>query len=190
MRGKRDNHFVSQVRWASLCERPSCIPVQKPSQVRGAKAAGLRYERLFAKQFPQSLHGQWFEYEDRDGHGYCQPDLIVSLLPKCIIVFEVKYTLTPEAYLQLTQLYLPVVQAAMSAPVIGCIVVRNLASSIASGFFVTADLDAAIEKAMFEIPVLHWIGQSVVRHPHHLKFKPQDSAFQSRFPARHQDVTI
>lgn len=181
MRGKRDNRFVSGVRWASLCERPSCIPA--PVSQKGAKAAGLRYERLFAKQFPQALHGQWFEYEDRYGRGYCQTDLIESLLPECIIVFEVKYTLTREAFLQLQELYLPIVQAAMNAPVIGIVVARNL---IETDIEIAATLDYAVAVALTSpgyIPILHWVGQ-FVRQTHPLKIKEQVQPFQMRFPAR------
>lgn len=180
---KRDRNFVEGVKWAALIERPSCIPL--PRSQKGAKAAGLRYERLFAKQFPQALHGQWFEYEDKFGHGYCQPDLIVSLLPKCLVVFEVKYTLTLEAFLQLNHLYLPVVQAAMNAPVIGIVVARNLTETDVE---VAATLDYAIAVALTSpghIPVLHWVGQSVACQTHILHCKPTDPV-QFASPARNR----
>lgn len=177
---------VVGVKWASIVERPDSIPLPKPSQIRGAKAAGLRYERLFARQFPQSLHGQWFEYEDRSGHGYCQPDLIVSFLPRCLMVFEVKYTLNAEAFLQLNDLYLPVVKVAMNAPVFGCVVARNL---VPSSGMVVSDLGDAVSWAIKngDVPVLHWVGQNVcATHPLKIKFPPPD--WQMAFPRRYRDL--
>lgn len=180
MRRKTDAYRSAEaVRWASLIERPNCIPMSKH---RGAKAAGLRYERAFAKQFPQSLHGQWFEYEDKHGLAYCQPDLIVSLLPICLIVFEVKYTLTDEAFHQLNHLYLPVVQAAMEAPVFGVAVCKNLVP-IRTRFTTTSSFEDAVNQSKAgSAVVLHWVGQSM-SHTHPLTRKPKPP-FQMQFPQR------
>lgn len=177
MKSPSDVRLVSGVKWASLCDRPSCIPA--PRSQKGAKGAGLRYERLFAKQFPTALHGQWFEYMDREGRGFCQPDLIASFLPTCLVVFEVKYTLCDEAFLQLNNLYLPVVRAAMAAPVVGIVVARNLTRT-------SAAVVASVEDAMRQddIPVLHWVGQNVCKYrTHPLKCKPMVE-HQFAYPAR------
>src|SRR5215469_252521 len=183
-----NKRVISKIRWASLCDRPDCIPLARP---KGAKAAGLRYERLFAKQFPEALHGQWFEYEDANGHGYCQPDVILSLLPRCLVVFESKYTLTAEAFAQLEGLYLPVVRAAFKAPAVGVVVTRNLVpvgervkgvweriKGVGEG---VSTLEEAIRQAQsgFGIPVLHWVGQNFRSNPLHNK---PSLPFQIKYP--------
>lgn len=180
MRQRPSHHTITNLTSASLIERPECIPL--PSHPRGARAAGLRYERLFAKQFPQALHGPWFSYEDKSGFGYCQPDLILSLLPKCLVVFEVKYTLTDDAFFQLRDLYLPVVKKAMAATCVGVVVAKNLIPNLS---VVTPRLEdavsAAIKRGDEGIPVLHWVGQQIRTHPLLDKGYPP---FQLKYPAR------
>src|SRR6516162_4935511 len=115
---------IEGLKWAHPLEsKPDIIPTSRP---RGAKAAGLRFERAFAKQLPSALHGQWFEFEDLHGHGSCQTDIIYSLLPLYLVVIEIKYTLVPGAHSKLLNLYLPVVSLALSRPSVGVVAVKNL----------------------------------------------------------------
>src|SRR5215475_908738 len=107
---------AANILWARPIKRPSFIPQSHP---RGAKAAGLRYERRFAK-FLEPLgcvHSQWFEFEDQSGIRYCQTDIIYPVSRRLFAVLEVKYTLTDRAYDQLLDLYGPVVEAAYATPV-------------------------------------------------------------------------
>lgn len=113
---------------ASRCQRPACIPVGRP---RGAKAAGLRYERALAAALPQAEHGAWFEYRDANGPGYCQPDLLLHL-PSITVVLEIKYTWTDKAYDQIEKLYLPVLQIALGKPVIGMQICKKLVPQAAA----------------------------------------------------------
>lgn len=141
-----------------LKERPSCIPLARP---RGAKAAGLRYERQLAKHLPESAHGVWFEYCDDYGRGYCQPDLLFSFLPNFIAILEVKYTLVLDAFAKLNDLYIPIISHAMKAPACGVIVVRNLTPGIQDVCHDLAEA-AAISYETSYPTILHWRGQPLL----------------------------
>ena len=55
------------------------------------------------------IPGPWFEYENEGSSGYCQTDgILLNESRRIILIVEVKYKHTPEAYWQLENLYLPV----------------------------------------------------------------------------------
>ena len=58
------------------------------------------------------LHGQWYNYKDRRGVGYCQSDIVI--LPhgdnKEIIIMECKLKSRKIAQIQLRYLYRPIIQ--------------------------------------------------------------------------------
>lgn len=57
-----------------------------------------------------TLHlGPWLEFQDETGRRWCQPDAIVLSEGKGII-YEVKYQHCSEAWYQLWELYLPVLE--------------------------------------------------------------------------------
>lgn len=86
---------------------------------------GLRYERAIAEALPGWTHGQWFEYEDRKGLGWCQVDLLQSR-PHSASLLEVKLSWVPEGQQQLEQ-YQEVVECALGVPfVYGALVCRYL----------------------------------------------------------------
>lgn len=154
------HRVIRRLQWAEpLKARPATIPLSRP---RGAKAAGLRFERALAKHLFEGAHGVWFEFRDENGHGYCQPDHLYSFLPSFIAVIEVKYTLVLEAYSKLRDLYLPVVSKAMKCPTVGIIIVRNLLPGITSEVY--TDLPAAAVAAdISDYPALvHWRGQPLI----------------------------
>lgn len=153
---------IQGLKWArQLAARPTCIPKVR---ARGAKAEGLRYERLVAKRLPFALHGQWFEYEDLKGHGYCQPDLLMEIQGhQCIL--EVKYTWTAEGHYQLERLYRPVVEMALASPTVGVVVCKRLEEQM-PGTSVTGDLWHALQLArQGGRPVFHWLGRSTITSP-------------------------
>lgn len=154
--------IVHGLKWAKALEkRPACIPQGRP---RGAKAAGLRYERSLAKALPVAKHGQWFEFEDEHGRGYCQVDLMLQLLSG-ILILEAKYTWTAEGHLQLEQLYIPVVSAAWGLPTRGLVVCKKLVPEM-SGVAVAGDLDTALKYiACGQRCALHWLGGVRVAAP-------------------------
>lgn len=153
--------IIKRLKWAQpLAQRPDCIPASRP---RGAKAAGLRYERALAKHLSEGAHGVWFEFQDDNGHGYCQSDHLYSFLPNFIAILEVKYTLVLDAYSKLRDLYIPVISTAMKAPAVGIIVVKNLVAGFENAY---TDLpSAALASYETDYPtVLHWRGQPLMPH--------------------------
>lgn len=144
---------VSGLLWAQARERGPW----GPGRARGAKAHGLRYERALAKALPGALHGQWFEFADRNGRGWCQPDLIRNL-GDALLVLEAKFTWVPDGQRQIDQLYRPVVERAWGLPVLGVVVCKVLAPG-ATDVAVTGDLAVATALARQHRPVvLHWLG--------------------------------
>lgn len=106
-----------------LAHRPPAIPIGRP---RGAKLAGVRYERAFGKALGQlAQHGPWFQFRDMNGIGHCQPDFIIEL-PSLVVILECKYTWTLAAFVQMEALYAPVLSFALGKPVIGLQVCKRL----------------------------------------------------------------
>ena len=153
---------VKHLEWARQCARPQCIPVGRP---RGAKAQGLRYERLLASRLPLAKHGQWFEFTDgRLGHGYCQPDFLL-MLPEVTVILECKYTWTVDGHLQIERLYKPVVAEALGKPAVGIVVCKRLEAEM-RGVSIVGDLKMAISLAVAgHRPVFHWLGKATVSLP-------------------------
>ena len=155
----KPHRIIKHIRHAApLKERPPSIPISRP---RGAKAAGLRYERSLAKALPAGAHGIWFEFKDDNGHGFCQTDHLYSFLPDFIAIIEVKYTLVLDAYSKLRDFYIPIVSTAMKCSAVGVIVARNLIPGLSQVFI---DLpSAAYASYAADYPtVLHWRGQNLM----------------------------
>lgn len=130
----RIERSVAGLRFATQCERPSCIPVGRP---RGAKAQGVRYERAVADVLQGTfnsnriVHGQWFEFHDANGKGYAQVDLLLYLQALDLyIVGECKLTYTGEAWRKMRMFYLPIVAMALQRRAVGFVVVRNLTPEV------------------------------------------------------------
>lgn len=145
---------ISGLSWAEACPRPACIPKSRP---RGAKAAGLRYERELAKALPLATHGQWWQFEDRAGPGYCQTDLVLPT-EGGLLVLEAKYTWTQTGHRQIQQLYKPVLERATGKLVVGAVVCKVLIRDLDPAW-VCRDLESAKMRAFCGLPtVLHWLG--------------------------------
>lgn len=156
-------HIVSDLRSAKLLgERPACIPIGRP---RGAKAAGMRFQRavgaaLEVKLGHQVLLGPWFEYLDGSVRRYCQPDFIIYRPAHAdFVVAEAKLTWNFEAYEQLWRLYVPVVRQYAAKPVCTMLIVRNLTretpkQAVFDNF--SAALAAAHGAAC---PIFHYLGR-------------------------------
>ena len=150
---------IVDLRWArELDERPKCIPKGRP---RGVKKLGVRYERAFGeavvRRFPEAKLAQWFEFEDANGHGYCQTDVLVEF-GNVVVVVECKLTHVLQGYVQLRKLYTPIVERVYGKPVKGIITVRYLTrksdvSEIVDSF------GAAILRSNGKIPTFHWLGE-------------------------------
>jgi hypothetical protein len=155
------SRVIEDLKYAILMpHKPECIPVSRP---KGAKAAGLRFERSLAKHLKGSLHGRWFEFEDQNGHGYCQTDVIYVFRPRFAVVIEVKYTLVPGAHSKLQNLYIPVVSHALKMPAVGVVAVKNLDPRYRRGRIYTDLLSAAVASAENGYPaLLQWSGQALL----------------------------
>jgi hypothetical protein len=144
---------IQGLEWArQLTERPAGIPVGHP---RGRKAAGVRYERLVAAAIAGAQAGCWWEFRDQVGVGVCQTDLLL-VGKSSALVLECKYTCTPDAWVQLEQLYGPVVSRALGLPVLLVQVCKVLTPKAGE---VARELPEAIASARSgRRVVLHWPG--------------------------------
>lgn len=152
MATRSSHRKITGLKWARPCSRPNSIPVGRP---RGAKAAGLRYERALASAVPNATHGQWFEFEDANGRGHCQPDLIL-FFDSIVIVLESKYTWTLAGHRQIEELYIPVLQEVYRRKVYGGVVCKVLTPICDAR--ISSDLETFIAEIKFGRAVLHWIG--------------------------------
>lgn len=144
------HRIVKGLKWARIGEGPE-LPLRRP---RGAKALGLRYERALARALPGAIHGQWWEYEDLNGHGWCQSDLIMRVGAE-LVVLEAKYSWVEKGHEQMEELYMPVIEAALGQRPLGIEVCKNLRYGVRH---VNSDLDKAIAQARVSRSVLHWLG--------------------------------
>lgn len=142
--------------------RPPSIPIGRP---RGAKAAGMRYQRLVEKAllaaFPGSGLdvGPWFEFTDSAGRGYCQPDaLMYNITDDSYMIIEIKLSNFQAAEAQITELYKPVIERAIGSRVSGMIVLKNLSPEVPAAR-IFDDFRRAMVCAQCEwFPVWHWLG--------------------------------
>ena len=115
----------------------------------GTKLLGLTYERKVARALG-GRHGQWFYFEDENGPGCCQTDLLLRGW-----IVEVKLTDTREAEGQLRDLYLPVVTLALGGTWRPLKVVKHLAPW--STYVVGSRREASgLPPAL--LPTLQWTG--------------------------------
>lgn len=152
------HRVVKGLKWARLTpDGPFSAGIKRP---RGAKREGLRYEKQIAQAFgPTAKHGQWITFEDKNGLGWAQPDL---LFPKGneLFVLEAKYTWVPEAHTQIGQLYLPLLEAVFeSSKIFGIVMVKSLRPE-AKRHFICSTMERAMEIARLsgECPVMQWLG--------------------------------
>lgn len=139
--------------------RPAARPGFARGRARGVKRQGVLYERKLAAELGSAWnHGQWFEFEDAHGPGFCQVDFLRKL-SDAVVVLEAKLTWLPEAHQQIGELYKPIVEACWGMPVVGVVVAKLLPSGCQAAIAHT--LPSAIEAAQ-AVPrvVLHWSGKA------------------------------
>lgn len=146
--------------YAARCLRPAHIPKSRP---KGAKAAGLRYEKALSAAIPRAEHGQWFEFKDLNGPGHCQMDLLIEG-SKRIVVIECKLSNVEQGRAQLEELYFPIVRMVWpDKKPLGIVAARHLSRESDLGRVETT-LKGAILRAEQTgiIPTLHWMERMPV----------------------------
>ena len=101
------------------------ITQQTPPFIKSHKRTGRRrkgelYEQQvhqeLVSRFPCYVPSSWFHFIDSEGSKWCQPDgLLIDPWRGQITICEVKYQHTERAYVQLFDIYLPVVLAAFGS---------------------------------------------------------------------------
>jgi hypothetical protein len=155
--------------WSRTCERPMCIPVGRP---RGAKAEGLRYEKSLATTIKgtgpliwQVLHGQWFQFNDGAGEGYCQTDILV-FNKDVVFVLECKLTWTEGARDSLLGLYVPIVSKAFRKEARGIVACENLVRGMPWTTKIVSSMDEALQaSSVWPSVVLHWRRKTPLWNP-------------------------
>lgn len=111
---------------ALLSARPKFIP--RPGG-KGSKALGRTYQnkvgKFIRRKFPDLVTGQWFEYVDANGRGWCETDHYLVFEDQ-VILFECKLTQTHVAFLQMDELYKPILRKIYGKPVTGVQVCKHL----------------------------------------------------------------
>ena len=150
---------IKGLKWAKAAAK---APFPKPRATSGARAQGIRYERAVARELPDAMHGVWFEFEDANGRGFCQPDLLLKRAGTVAII-ECKYTWIEDAEAQIDGLYRPVVEAALGLPSVGLVICKHLRSDTPLGVVFDSFNDAigsAICWSPPPFPVVHWLGRT------------------------------
>lgn len=146
--------------YAAMCLRPASIPKSRP---KGAKAAGLRYERELAAAIPRAEHGQWFEFSDLNGPGHCQMDLLI-VGNRRVVIIECKLTDVQTGRAQIEDLYFPIASKVWpDKKPLGIVAARHLSKENQLELVETT-LKGAIQRAEVQnvIPTLHWIEKGPI----------------------------
>lgn len=147
---------ISGLEWARLAAKP---PHRAPRGLKGAKARGLAFEKQLLEALgPKAQGGVWFEFCDRNGRGFCQPDIMLKLGHQTVLILEVKYTWTPEGHQQLENLYRPVVREVLGHQwLLHTVQVCKLLSPDTPRHCVHTQLvDAIAASTCGRLAVLHW----------------------------------
>ena len=109
-----------------------------------------------------AFHGQWYEFEDAGGRGYCQPDIVIPQ-DQFVVIVECKLSAQESAWLQARGLYKPVLEHVYRKPV-HCIVATKFLRRERAGDIVEESLRDAVTSAMvLNIqPLWHWIGRGPI----------------------------
>jgi hypothetical protein len=97
--------------------------------MKGARARGLAYQkkvkRLLQKTFRGVESAKWIEFCDANGGGFAQPDFFL-VAPDRVLLFEAKLSEVDAGYVQLEQLYKPLLQHIFKCPVVSVLVCRTV----------------------------------------------------------------
>jgi hypothetical protein len=150
----RQHRKIEQLVWAAARDAGPWGDVKR--RLRGAKRLGIKYEDALANALPAARRGQWFEFLDRNGWGWCQTDLLLRV-GDSLVVLEAKHTWTLAGHSQIELLYRPILEKCGTLPVLGIVVCKHLIPEMPVR--VARTMDEALAIARRRQPVaLHWIG--------------------------------
>jgi hypothetical protein len=154
-------HRVQGLLWAA---EQAEGPYGRTRRAAGAKADGLRYESAACK----AIGGEaalWWKFIDRHGSHWCQTDLLVRGKGTSLVL-EIKLTWTWKAWVQLEELYRPVVEAALGKPMLGVQVCKNITSEARDSSLIVHNLhDAVVAAKQGKRVTLHWSGVAGTLQP-------------------------
>jgi hypothetical protein len=136
-------------------EGPACFTAKR-RRPRGAKGAGVKFEKEFAKKCGAAgLHGQWFEFHDRGGRGYAQTDVLL-FTSEATFVVECKLGNIEAGQAQILELYKPILEFVYRRPAYGIVLARHLTENPIPGHTVASLHDAMRFARSGKIAVLQW----------------------------------
>ncbi len=145
---------LSGLIWAKHSPLP---PKAYNSRPRGTKALGLRYEKKVAAAIPDAEHGKWFTFQDRNGYGWCQIDLLFSRRGQLYVV-ECKLSDYWAARSQIDWLYRPILEEVYQTKVKG-IVVQKVLRGDAPKQLIHGSMVEAMQAHNGQVPpIVHWLG--------------------------------
>jgi len=155
---------IFNLRWAQCAEKG---PFDKPRRITGRKRAGLKYEADLAKRLPQAIHGQWINFQDKNGPGWAQPDFLVEFaFSDAMLILETKYTWVADAYGQIENLYKPLVEHIWRKPAFGIVVAKVLTPDCkALPVYHSLDEAALAACGSGKTVLWHWIGSGPLFSP-------------------------
>jgi hypothetical protein len=157
---RRDHRKIEGLEWAREKLGPS--PFGTPRGITPSQKAGLAYQRKVGKAlgeiFEYCHESLWFEFQDKNGFGICQPDVVIET-DGVVWIAEIKLSWCKEAATQLSDLYIPVVERALKVPCRGLIVCKTLRRTTPKSHVVEGLERALAREDILSIPILHWLGK-------------------------------
>lgn len=117
-------HRKIQALFSAFQSKGPALYAGKRRRPRGATRAGVKFEREVAKAFGAgAIPGQWFEFFDAAGRGFCQTDLLIHR-PEATYCIECKLGNTVAGKAQFRELYKPVLECVYRKPAYGIVIAR------------------------------------------------------------------
>lgn len=115
---QRDFKLPGEVVWSGLMAEPPQFARASRLPRNQARKNGVKYERTAQEYLLRAFHGRYlpspwlaFRVRNESRHRFCQPDgLVFDWQRHVLLVLEIKYQHTEEAWHQVHDLYLPVLR--------------------------------------------------------------------------------
>jgi hypothetical protein len=139
-------------------------PYGRPRARPGPKGDGLRYQRALGNALGALARAElWYEFEDRNGTHFCQPDFVI-FGHKRVCVLEAKLTFTPEGLRAIKGLYKPVCEHVYGRHTFGFVVCKNLPREVPPDLRICGTFVQAVEYAQEGVPTaLQWLPKTPLR---------------------------